>query len=127
KQNMVLNQLTAEELLQSEILITEKLGQIKEDLIRLKEFASPKNEKLMSQQMSEYQQQMRQSSDESVKQLVRQNLSMLEEKRQRFAQAREEIRQKEGLADLLYNHLLNAGENLKFGDAWTRLFRAEVY
>ena len=127
QQDMVLNQVTAEELLQSEVLITEKLGQIKEDLIRLKEFASSKNEKVMSQQMREYEQQMRQSSDESVKQLVRQNLSMLEEKKQRFAQAREEIRQKEGLADLLYNNLLNADENLKFGRPVTRLFPSEVY
>ena len=52
---------------------------------------------------------------------------MLEEKRQRVAQAREEIRQKEGLADLLYNHLVNADENLKFGRPVTRVFPAEVY
>lgn len=127
QQNMVLNQVTAEELLQSEVLITEKLQQIKNDLIRLKEFASPKNEKVMSQQMREYQDQLRQSSDESVKQLVRQNMQILEEKKQRFTQAREDIRQKEGLADLVYNTLLNIEEDLKFGRPVRQLFSAEVY
>jgi hypothetical protein len=127
QRDMVLNQVSAEELLQSEVLITDKLRAIKEDLIRLKDFTSPKNEKEMSRQMREYQDQLRQSSDESVKHLLRQNIKIVEEKRRRFQQAQEEIRQKEGMADLVYNNLLNADENLRFGRPLTRVLPAEVY
>lgn len=123
----VLNQVSADELLQSEVLITDRLRQIKEDLIRLKEFTSPKNEKFLSQQMRDYQQQIKETSDESIKQLIRQNMSIVSEKQARFAQAREEIREKEGLTDLVYNTLQNVDEDLKFARTVRQLFPAELY
>ena len=127
QRDIVLNQVSAEEFLQSEILIGEKIQEIKKDLIRLKDFASPGNQKLMNQQLREYKQQLQESSDPAVKEIVRENVAMLDEKKQRIATVTEEIHQKEASLDLIFNTLSRVEEDLKFGRAVSRLFPAEIY
>jgi hypothetical protein len=127
QRDAVLNQVSVDELLQAEILIAEKLPQMKEELVRLKDFTSPKNERAMSSQIREYQQQLQQTSDENVRQVVRQNLNLLEEKRQRHIAAVEEIRQKEATVDLVYHSLANVDEELRFGRPVQRLFPSDLY
>jgi hypothetical protein len=124
---MVLNQVSAEELLQSEILVRENLANVRNDLIRLKEFASAENQKDLSNQMREYQQQIRQSKDAASKEVLQQNLRMVEEKQSRIDSALEEIRQKEGMVDLLYNSLAKVDEDLKFGRSVQRIFPSDLY
>lgn len=124
---MSLHQISAEELLQSEILITENLGTLRTDLIRLKEFASPRNQKLLVLQLRDYKQQLREARDPASRDVLEQNLRLVEEKQKRMDAALEEIRQKEGLLDLTYNSLLNVEENLKFGRPIERLFPPELY
>ena len=125
--DMVLNEITVEELLQSEILIKENLAGIRSDLIRLKEFASVENQKNVSVQMREYQQHLRESKDPGAREVVEQNLKMVEEKRTRMEAALEEIRLKEGMVDLIYNHLIKTQEDLKFGRSIQRLFPSDLY
>jgi hypothetical protein len=127
QQDLTLNQISAEEFLQSEMLISEKLPALKKDLVRLKDFASPQNEKVTQQQIRNYKQQLQQSRDETAKEVIRENLKMLEEKQERMASAQEEIRQKEASVDLVYNSLVNVEEDLKFGRAVRRLFPADFY
>ena len=122
-----LNQVSVDELLQSEILIRENLASVRSDLIRLKDFASPQNQKNVSIQIREYQQQLRQSREAASREVIEENLKMVEEKRERIEAALEEIRQKEALVDLVYNSLTNVEENLKFGRAVQRLFPPELY
>ena len=127
QQDIILNQVSAEEFLQSEIVITDKLQSLKKELIRLKDFASSKNVKLMDQQIRDYRQQSQQSTDSSVKEVIQENLKILEEKKQRIASAMEEIRHKEASVDLVYNSLVNVEEDLKFGRPVRRLFSADLY
>jgi hypothetical protein len=127
QQDAVLNQVSVEELLQAEILVVEKLPQMKDELLKLKDFTSPKNERAMYQQIREYQQQLKQTSDENVRQVIQQNLNLLEEKRQRHIAAAEDIRQKEATVDLLYHSLANVDEDLKFGRPVQRLFPPDLY
>jgi len=127
QRDITLNQVSAEEFLQSEILIGEKVQETKKELIRLKDFASPKNEKLMNQQLREYKQKLQGSSDSAVKEVVRENIAMLEEKKQRIAAVTVEIQQKEASLDLIYNNLARVDEDLKFGRPVQRLFPAEIY
>ena len=122
-----LNHVTVEELMQSEILISENLASIRSDLIRLKDFASPQNQKNASIQMREYQQQLRESRDPGSREVIEENLKLVEEKRERIEAALEEIRQKEALVDLIFNSLLNVEEDLKFGRPVQRLFSPDVY
>jgi hypothetical protein len=124
---MELNHVTVDELLQSEILIRENLASIRSDLIRLKDFASPQNQKNASIQMREYQQQLRESRDPGSREVIEQNLKLVEEKRERIEAALEEIRQKEALVDLVFNSLLNVEEDLKFGRPVQRLFPPDLY
>ena len=124
---MGLRQISAEELLQSEILITEHLGTLRTDLIRLKEFASPKNQKALSLQLREYNQQLKDAKDSASQEVLEQNIRLVEQKQERMDAALDEIRQKEGLLDLTYNSLLNVEENLKFGRPVERLFPPELY
>lgn len=127
QEDLTLNQVTAEEFLQSEILVGEKLKSLKMDLIRLKDFTSPKNERLLNQQIRDYRQQLQQSTDPSAKEVIQENLNMLQEKKQRMASALEEIRQKEASVDLVYNSLINVEEDLKFGRPVQRLLPPDVY
>jgi hypothetical protein len=122
-----LNHVTVEELLQSEILIHENLASIRSDLIRLKDFASLQNQKNASIQMREYQQQLRESRDPGSREVIEENLKLVEEKRERIEAALEEIRQKEALVDLVFNSLLNVEEDLKFGRSVERLFPPDLY
>lgn len=124
---MALHQISAEELLQSEILISENLAAIRHDLIRLKEFTSPKNQKELSFQLRNYQQQLKEARENASREVLQQNLKMLEEKRERMDAALEEIRQKEGLLDLVYNSLVKVDEDLKFGRPVRNLFSPELY
>ncbi|MGH9856497.1 MAG: hypothetical protein ACRD4B_01515, partial [Acidobacteriota bacterium] len=124
---MNLHQISAEELLQSEILITENLGTLRTDLIRLKEFASSKNQKELSRQLRDYKQQLKEVKDPASREVLEQNVKLVEEKRERMDAALDEIRQKEGLLDLTYNSLLNVEENLKFGRPIRHLFPPELY
>jgi len=127
QRDMMLNQVLAEEFLQSEILIGEKVQEIKKDLIRLKDFASPANQKLMNQQLREYKQKLQGSGDPAVKEVVQENIAMLEEKKQRIAAVTEEIQQKEASLDLIFNNLSRVEEDLKFGRSVSRLFPTEIY
>ena len=127
QKDLTLNQVTAEEFLQSEILIGEKLPEISNDLIRLKEFASAKNESQVNQQIRDYKQQLQQSRDPAARQVVAENLKILEEKKQRMESALEEIRRKEASVDLVYNSLVNVDEDLKFGRPVRRLFPPDLY
>ena len=126
-QEMGLHQISAEELLQSEILITENLGALRTDLIRLKEFASSKNQKALSLQLRDYKQQLKEAKDQASRDVLQQNVRLVEEKQERMEAAVDEIRQKEGLLDLTYNSLLNVEEDLKFGRPVDRLFPPELY
>ena len=127
QREMELNQVTVEELLQSEILIRENLASVRSDLIRLKDFASPQNQKNASIQLREYQQQFRESRDAASREVIEENLKLIEEKRERIETALEEIRQKEALVELVYNSLVNVEEDLKFGRPVQRLFPPDLY
>ena len=126
-QDMTLHQVSAEELLQSEILISENFRTIRDELVRLKDFASPSNQKQLSVQLRDYQQQLKASRDTASNEVLEQNIELLEQKKERIEAAIDEIRQKEALMDLVFNSLLDVEEDLKFGRPVTRLFPAEVY
>jgi predicted negative regulator of RcsB-dependent stress response len=126
-QNMILNQVSAEELLQSEVLIHENLSNLRSEIADLKEFASRENQKGLSSQLREYQQQLRETRDPAAKEVVQQNIKMLEEKRARIQSALDEVRQKEGMVDLVFNSLKNVEEDLKFGRSVQHLFPSEIY
>ena len=126
-QDMILNQVSAEELLQSEVLIHESLSTIRNEIVHLKEFASQENQKDVSSRLRDYQQQLREARDPSAKEVVQQNMKMLEEKKMRIESALDEVRQKEGMVDLIYNSLTNVEEDLKFGRTVQRLFPPELY
>ncbi len=125
--DLTLNQVSAEEYLQSEILMKERLVAIRDELIRLKDFASQRNQKEVSKQIHEYQQQLRETKDSGAREITEENLRLLQEKQGRFAQALEEIREKEGLMDLVYHSLLSVDEDLRFGRPVIRLFPDDVY
>jgi hypothetical protein len=121
------NEVSAEEFLQSEILVSQTLNDVKMDLIRLKDFVSPKNEESLDHQLRDYKQELQETTDPSVKQVILENLKMLEEKKERMAQAHEDVRQKEASVDLVYHSLVKAEEDLKLGKTVRRLLPAEVY
>jgi predicted negative regulator of RcsB-dependent stress response len=125
--DMVLNQVTADELLQSEILVRENLSNVRNDLVRLKEFSSAENQKNLGNQKREYQQQLRESKDAGSREVLEENLRMVEEKRKRIDTALEEVRQKEAMVDLLFNSLVDVEEDLKFGRAVQRIFPPDLY
>lgn len=125
--DLVLNQVSAEEFLQSEIVVTEVLPEYKKDLIRLKDFVSPKNQRIIRDQIRDYEKQLRQSSDAAVQDVIQENLKMLTAKQLRIADAGEEIREKEASLDLISNSLLKVEEDLRFGRPVTRLFPVDVY
>jgi hypothetical protein len=127
QRDITLNQVSAEEFLQAELLMTEKLQQLKEELVRLKDFASPANERSVREQIRDYEQQQRESKDPTVLQLMQENLRILMEKKERIKIAADEIRQKEGLLNLMHNCLLNVDEDLKFGRSVRRIFPADLY
>lgn len=127
ERDVVLNQVSVEELLASEILMTENLKSVQDELIRLKEFTSSASIRTIDDQIRDYQQQQRQTTNESAKQLIQENLNLIQEKKQRLAAAMDDIRQKEALVDLVQNRLLNVEEDLKFGRPVQRLFPAELY
>ena len=123
---MGIHQISAEELLQSEILVTEHLSAIRDDLIRLKDFAAPHHQKEVSISLREYQQQFREAKD-SARDVLEQNIRMMEQRRERIDAAIEEIQEKEALMDLVYNSLLDVEEDLKFGRPVQRFFSPDVY
>lgn len=126
-QEMAFHRISAEELLQSEILVSENLAAIRSDLIRLKEFVSPRNQKELGVQLRDYQQQLREAKDAEAREILEQNIRMLEQKKERMDAANEEILQKEALMDLVYNSLLDVEEDLKFGRPVQYPFAPEVY
>ncbi|PWT93960.1 MAG: hypothetical protein C5B54_00970, partial [Acidobacteria bacterium] len=127
QKEITLNDVPPEELLQAEVLISDKLKEIKTDLIRLHEFTSVSNQKILDSQIRQYKDKLKSSADESVTKVSRENLNMLEDKKKRIADAFEEIRQKEALVDLAFNSLQKVEEDLKFGRPVRRLFSADVY
>jgi hypothetical protein len=127
QQDMMLNQVSAEEFLQSELLIAETLKNFRVDLARLKDFVSPQNERLIAQQIRDYKHKLAVSTDDAAKQVIRENLKMLDEKKQRMASATEELRQKEASVDLVYNSLIRVEDDLKFGRPVTQIFPSELY
>jgi hypothetical protein len=127
QQDMMLNQVSAEEFLQSELLIGETLKNFRLDLARLKDFVSPENDRLIGQQIRDYKHKLAVSSDDSAKQVMQENLKMLEEKKQRIASAKEELRQKEASVDLVFNCLVRVEDDLKFGRPVTQIFPSDLY
>jgi hypothetical protein len=127
QQDMMLNQVSAEEFLQSELLIGETLKNFRVDLARLKDFVSPQNERLIAQQIRDYKHKLAVSTDDAAKQVIKENLKMLDDKKQRMASAMEELRQKEASVDLVYNSLVRVEDDLKFGRAVTQIFPSELY
>jgi hypothetical protein len=126
-QDMVLNEVSAEEFLQSELLIGDNMKSVKLELARLKDFVSPQNERMVSKQIRDYKQQLQASTDDAAKQVIQENLKILEEKKQRMAEALEEIRHKEASVDLVYNCLVRVEDDLKFGRSVNRIFPPELY
>lgn len=127
QQDMMLNQVSAEEFLQSELLIGETLKSVRLDLARLKDFVSPQNERLIAQQIREYKHKLAVSTDDAAKQVMQENLKMLDEKKQRIASAMEELRHKEASVDLVYNCLVRVEDDLKFGRPVTQIFPPDLY
>jgi hypothetical protein len=127
QKEITLNQVSAEELLQSEILVGERLNDMKIDLLRLQEFASPQNLTVVENQIRDYKRKLQSSRDASVQQVMNENVRILEEKKERIVDATEEIRQKEASIDLVYNTLRNVEDNLKFGKPIRQLFSPELY
>jgi hypothetical protein len=127
QQDMMLNQVSAEEFLQSELLIGETLKSVRLDLARLNDFVSPQNERLIAQQIRDYKHKLAVSTDDAAKQVIQENLKMLDEKKQRMALATEELRQKEASVDLVYNCLIRVEDDLKFGRPVTQIFPADLY
>lgn len=127
QKDITLNQVSAEELLQSEILVSEKLKDMKIELVRLHEFASPQNQTLVENQIRDYKRKQQASRDSAVQQVMNENIRMLEEKRNRIEDSLEEIRQKEASIDLVYHTLRNVEDNLKFGRTVQQLFSEDLY
>jgi predicted negative regulator of RcsB-dependent stress response len=127
QKDIVLNQVSAEELLQSEVLVSEKLKDMKVELVRLQEFASSQNRAQVEEQIRDYKRKLQASRDSAVQQVMNENIRMLEEKRNRIEDAMEEIRQKEASMDLVYHTLRNVEDNLKFGRSVQQLFPDDLY
>jgi hypothetical protein len=127
QQDMMVNQVSAEEFLQSELLIGETLKSVRLDLARLKDFVSPQNERLIAQQIRDYKHKLAVSTDDAAKQVIQENLKMLDEKKQRIASAMEELRHKEASVDLVYNCLIRVEDDLKFGRPVTQIFPPDLY
>jgi predicted negative regulator of RcsB-dependent stress response len=127
QKDVVLNEVSPEELLQAEVLMSDKLKEIKTDLIRLHEFTSSSNRKMLDLQAREYQQKLRNANDETMKQVVQENLQMVQEKQKRVASAAQEISDKEALVDLAFHSLTKVDEDLRFKRPVTQLFSSEVY
>lgn len=121
------NQVLADEFLQAEILIKDKLQQIKTDLIRLKEMTSPKNQKIIEDQLRDYRRQLREATDATVRKVIDENIAMVQGNKDRLTGAVEEIRSMEALLDLLYHSLVKADEDLKLGRPVQQIFSPEVY
>jgi hypothetical protein len=125
--DIALNQVSAEELLQSEVLVSEKVKDMKIELLRLQEFTSPRNERDVEDQIHDYQRKIQVSRDAAVQQVMNENIRMLEDKKKRMEEASDEIRHKEASLDLVYNTLRNVEDNLKFGRPVQQLFPADLY
>lgn len=123
----VLNEISAEEFLQSEVLVSQTLRDLQTELTRLKQVASPQNVQSLNQQVYEYKKEMQATGDSSVKEVIEENLKLLEDRKTRMAQAAEEIRQKEASLDLVYHSLLRTEEELNLGRPIRRLLPAEIY
>jgi hypothetical protein len=127
QQDMMLNQVSGEEFLQSELLIGEALKNTRLDLARLTDFVSPQNDRLIAQQIRDYKHKLAVSTDDAAKQVIQENLKMLDEKKQRMVSAMEELRQKEASVDLIYNCLVRVEDDLKFGRPITQIFPSDIY
>jgi uncharacterized membrane protein len=127
QKDMILNQVTAEEFLQSEILMGETLSSLQQELSRFKEFASSASVKSVERQIQEYGRQIRETDDSSVKQLIGENLKLMEEKKERLITATQQIKEKEALVDWIHNRLLIVDEDLRFGRTVRQLFPPELY
>lgn len=124
---MVLNQVSADEMLQAEILMSEKLPETRTALIRLEDFASPENQKRLQDQLNEYQQKLSLAKDPAVQEVMEENIKMLEEKKMRMSAAVDEVKQKQATLDLIHNSLTADQEELSLGKPLTRIFPDEIY
>lgn len=125
--DMLLNQVSAEEFLQSEILMGESLNTLQEELRRLRDFASSASVKSVERQIQEYGRQIRETDDGSIKQLIGENLKLMEEKRERLVTATQQIKEKEALVDWIHNRLLIVDEDLRFRRTVRQLFPPDLY
>lgn len=126
-QDVVLNEVSAEEFLQSELLIGDTMKSVKLELARLKDFVSPQNERVLEKQIRDYKQQHQETTDDAARQVIEENLKILDEKKKRMAAVKEEIRHKEASVDLVYNSLVRVEDDLKFGRSVNRIFPPELY
>jgi hypothetical protein len=127
QKDMLLNQVSAEEFLQSEILMGENVNALQEELRRFKDFASSATVKSVELQIQEYGRQIRETDNSSVKQLIGENLKLMEEKKARLITATQQIKEKEALVDWIHNRLLIVDEDLRFGRMVRQLFPRELY
>lgn len=123
----LLNEISAEEFLQSEVLVSQTLRDLQNELNRLRDVASPQNVQSLNQQVYEYKKELQATPDGSVKEVIEENLKLLEDRKTRMAQAAEDIRQKEASLDLVYHSLLRTEEELNLGKPIRRLLPAEIY
>lgn len=121
------NQVLPEEFLQAEILVKDKLQDIKTALIRLKDMTSSKNQKIIEDQLRDYRQQLRDAHDPAVRKVIEENITMVQSNKDRLAGSVEEIREKEALLDLLYHSLVKVDEDLKLGKVVQQIFPPDVY
>jgi phosphoribosyl-ATP pyrophosphohydrolase len=121
------NQVLADEFLQAEILVKDKLPEIKTDLIRLKDVTSPKNQKIIEDQLRDYRRQLREGHDPAVRKVIEENIAMVQGNKDRLNGAVEEIREKEASLDLLYHSLVKVDEDLKLGKIVQQIFSPDLY
>lgn len=122
-----LNQVPMEEMVQSQILVEDRLPDLRKQLVQLREIVSPAGDKQLNDQLRDYQIKLRQAADPSAQEVFRANLKILEEKRERMKTVAEEIRQKDATVDLVYNSLVRVEDDLKSGRPITRIFTPDVY
>lgn len=122
-----LNQIPSEEWLRVEMLMGGRVAEMKSDLIRLKDLAAPANIRAAQIQLSDHRRQLAETRDEAVRNVIRENIRLVEEKNDRLQKAEEEIKQNEASLDLIYYSLLKVDEDLKLDQTVHSLLPADVY
>jgi hypothetical protein len=127
EQAPLLNQIPSEEWLRVEMLMGGRVAEMKSDLIRLKDLTAVANIRATQNQLSDHRRQLNEAHDEAVRNVIRENIRLVEEKSDRLRKAEEEIKQNEASLDLIYYSLLKVDEDLKMGRSVQSLLPADVY